>query len=55
MILVNDSHFYNIPVNVEYSSVHVPTNVYDLSPAVAEAISWSESLDETFRQNYRFD
>lgn len=29
MILNNDTHFYNLPVNTSYSSVHVPTNVYD--------------------------
>lgn len=32
-ILLNDlrenSRFYNIPVNVNYSSVHIPTYVYD--------------------------
>lgn len=32
-ILLNDlkqnSHFYNTPVNVTYSSVHIPTYVYD--------------------------
>lgn len=55
MTLTPDSHFYNIPVNINYSSVQVPTNVYDLSPDVAEAISWSENLDETFTQNYRLD
>ena len=55
MTLTPDSHFYNIPVNVNYSAVQVPTNVYDLSPPVAEAISWSEKLDETFTQNYRFE
>lgn len=54
MTLTADSHFYNIPVNINYSSVQIPTNVYDLSHPVAEAISWSEGLDETFRQNYRF-
>ncbi|XP_051159665.1 voltage-dependent calcium channel subunit alpha-2/delta-3 isoform X3 [Leptopilina boulardi] len=55
MTLTADSHFYNIPVNINYSSVQIPTNVYDLSHPVAEAISWSEGLDETFRQNYRSD
>ncbi|XP_043483150.1 voltage-dependent calcium channel subunit alpha-2/delta-3 isoform X1 [Leptopilina heterotoma] len=55
MTLTPDSHFYNIPVNINYSSVQIPTNVYDLSHPVAEAISWSEELDETFRQNYRSD
>lgn len=29
--LTPNSHFYNIPVNTSYSSVHVPTNVYDRS------------------------
>lgn len=27
--LNNDTHFYNLPVNTNHSSVHVPTNVYD--------------------------
>ncbi|XP_014299368.1 voltage-dependent calcium channel subunit alpha-2/delta-3 isoform X1 [Microplitis demolitor] len=50
-----DSHFYNIPVNTNYSSVHIPTNVYDLLPSVKDAIKWSEALNEVFRQNYRSD
>lgn len=29
MILTPNKHFYNIPVNISYSAVHVPTNVYD--------------------------
>lgn len=55
MTLNEDSHFYNIPVNTNYSSVHIPTNVYDLLPSVVEAISWSEQLDQVFRQNYQSD
>ncbi|XP_043273929.1 voltage-dependent calcium channel subunit alpha-2/delta-3 isoform X2 [Venturia canescens] len=55
MELTSDSHFYNIPVNTNYSSVHVPTNVWDLGPAVIEAIDWSEALDDIFRQNYKSD
>lgn len=55
MELNYDSHFYNIPVNTNYSSVHVPSNVYDLSPSVIEAIGWSEALDDVFRQNYQSD
>lgn len=27
--LNEDTHFYNVPVNTSYSSVHVPTNIYD--------------------------
>ncbi|XP_031833886.1 ca[2+] channel Muscle-specific alpha2/delta subunit isoform X3 [Nomia melanderi] len=53
--LTPDSHFYNIPVNTSFSSVHIPTNVYDLSPAVLEDIKKTESLDYTFRQNYESD
>lgn len=29
MTLNPDTHFYNISVNTEHSSVHVPSNVYD--------------------------
>ncbi|KAK2575608.1 hypothetical protein KPH14_011312 [Odynerus spinipes] len=55
MELSPDSHFYNIPVNTNHSSVHIPTNVYDLSRAVVEDIKKTETLDETFRQNYESD
>ncbi|XP_015587853.1 voltage-dependent calcium channel subunit alpha-2/delta-3 isoform X2 [Cephus cinctus] len=53
--LTPDSHFYNIPVNTSFSSVHVPTNIYDRIPEVKKAIRWSEALDDVFRQNYRSD
>ncbi|XP_043503016.1 voltage-dependent calcium channel subunit alpha-2/delta-3 isoform X1 [Polistes fuscatus] len=55
MTLTSDSHFYNIPVNTRHSSVHIPTNVYDLSPTVKRVINRTEILDETFRQNYESD
>ncbi|XP_046603816.1 voltage-dependent calcium channel subunit alpha-2/delta-3 isoform X1 [Neodiprion virginianus] len=55
MNLTADSHFYNIPVNTDFSSVHVPTNVYDLDVKVNAAIQWSKALDQVFRQNYRSD
>lgn len=55
MELTPDSHFYNIPVNTSFSSVHIPTNVYDMSPAVAEDIEKTEILDNIFRQNYESD
>lgn len=32
--LESNSHFFNTPVNVSYSSVHVPTYVYDQSKSV---------------------
>lgn len=35
--------------------MHVPTNVFDFGPEAAEFISWSEILDEVFRQNYNSD
>ncbi|KAK9685704.1 Neuronal voltage-dependent calcium channel alpha 2acd [Popillia japonica] len=50
-----DSHFYNLSVNTSYSSVHVPTNIYDGFKEPATAIQWSESLDEVFRKNYESD
>ncbi|XP_055682880.1 voltage-dependent calcium channel subunit alpha-2/delta-3 [Lutzomyia longipalpis] len=55
MYLDQDTHFYNISVNTTHSSVHVPTNVYDRSLRVVEALLWSEALDEVFVQNYNSD
>lgn len=55
MDLEEDTHFYNIAVNTTHSSVHVPTNVYDRSPRVVEALRWSEALDNVFVQNYKSD
>lgn len=55
MTLDPDTHFYNISVNTTHSSVHVPTNVYDKSPSVLEALQWSEYLDEVFVANYNAD
>ena len=37
------------------SVVHVPTNVFDGDPKVANAIDWSEGLDLTFKDNYKRD
>lgn len=53
--LISDSHFYNIPVNTNFSSIHIPTNVYDMLPAVAKDIKKTEALDNIFRQNYESD
>lgn len=33
--LKENSHFYNIPVNITYSSVHVPTYVYDRGKSIS--------------------
>ncbi|XP_050314847.1 voltage-dependent calcium channel subunit alpha-2/delta-3 [Anthonomus grandis grandis] len=55
LTLNNDTHFYNLPVNTNHSSVYVTTNVYDKEQNVIEAIQWSEALDKIFRQNYKSD
>ncbi|EDW03637.1 GH10400 [Drosophila grimshawi] len=55
MTLNPDTHFYNISVDTEHSSVHVPSNVWDRAPHVLKTIQWSEQLDEVFRQNYQSD
>ncbi|XP_069675652.1 voltage-dependent calcium channel subunit alpha-2/delta-3-like isoform X2 [Periplaneta americana] len=55
MELRPDYHFYNIPVNVNHSCVHVPTNVYDMAEPVLDIIKWSEVLDDVFIHNYYSD
>ncbi|XP_054709494.1 voltage-dependent calcium channel subunit alpha-2/delta-3-like [Uloborus diversus] len=42
-------------VNTSYSVVHVPTNVYDKSPDVLNAIKWSEKLNTVFKNNLIYD
>ncbi|XP_050520547.1 voltage-dependent calcium channel subunit alpha-2/delta-3 isoform X2 [Daktulosphaira vitifoliae] len=53
--LVANSHFFNTEVNLSYSSVHVPTYVYDRASDVLKSIKWSENLDAIFDFNYRND
>lgn len=48
-------YFTHIPVNINYTSVHVPSNVHDLDPKVANDIMWSEGLEDIFRNNYKRD
>jgi len=50
-----NKYFSGIPVNTNMSVVHVPTNVFDGDPKVANAIDWSSQLDLTFRDNYNRD
>ncbi|XP_068900722.1 voltage-dependent calcium channel subunit alpha-2/delta-3 isoform X2 [Tenebrio molitor] len=53
--LYSNPHFYHIPVNTNFSAVHVPSNVYERSAAVISGIIWSEELDKTFKDNYKQD
>ncbi|XP_031786318.1 voltage-dependent calcium channel subunit alpha-2/delta-3 isoform X1 [Nasonia vitripennis] len=55
MYLEPDTHFNNISVNTSFSSVHIPTNVYDRLPRVNMTISWSKRLDRIFKHNYKSD
>ena len=55
MTLEPDTHFNNVSVNTTFSSVHVPTNVYDKLPRVSETIRWSKKLDRIFKHNYKAD
>ncbi|KAF2364716.1 VWA N-terminal [Trinorchestia longiramus] len=53
--LSTSKHFDGLYINTSMSSIHVPTNVYDRSPKVLNAIRWSETLDRTFSSNYDVD
>merc|ERR1719228_168564 len=55
MVLTANKDFSSIPVNISFSSVHVPTNVFDGEPKVINAIDWSRKLDDTFKDNYQRD
>ncbi|XP_013110373.1 voltage-dependent calcium channel subunit alpha-2/delta-3 isoform X4 [Stomoxys calcitrans] len=55
IVLTPKEEFFNTPVNMSVSSVHVPTNVYDRALDTIKAIEWSENLDQIFRDNYKND
>ncbi|KAL4216859.1 Voltage-dependent calcium channel subunit alpha-2/delta-4 [Mactra antiquata] len=49
--LVQDKKFMKTPVNYNYSTVHVPTNVYDRSPNILNGAYWTRMLDDKFKEN----
>ena len=53
--LAKSRHFGQSEVNVSMGAVHVPSNVYDGSTDVMNAIYWSEHLDRIFINNYESD
>ncbi|EDO29938.1 predicted protein, partial [Nematostella vectensis] len=38
-------------VNMTYSTVHVPTDVYKGSKVILNSAKWTEGLDKYFREN----
>lgn len=55
IVLKENAQFFNTPVNLSVSSVHVPTNVFDRADNVLKDIQWSEKLDSVFKDNYKND
>lgn len=53
--LKENPQFFNIPVNLSVSSVHVPTNVFDRADNVLKDIQWSQNLDSVFKDNFKND
>ncbi|XP_028401056.1 voltage-dependent calcium channel subunit alpha-2/delta-2-like [Dendronephthya gigantea] len=40
-------------VNISYSGIQIPTNVYDQGPVVLKTINWTSELDEVFIDNLK--
>nr|XP_022916420.1 voltage-dependent calcium channel subunit alpha-2/delta-4 [Onthophagus taurus] len=55
MKLNSDTHFYNIEVDTDKSSIHVPMNIFDRHKEPKIAVQWSEELDSVFKNNYQSD
>ncbi|OQV23305.1 Voltage-dependent calcium channel subunit alpha-2/delta-3 [Hypsibius exemplaris] len=55
MEFIKDARFNNEEVNLTFSSVHVPTNIFNRSPIVLNGIQWSSQLDVIFRRNLEDD
>lgn len=48
-------NFNDAYVNLEYSAIHMPENIYEKSPEVVNDIKWSEHLTQFFKNNLAFD
>ncbi|CAK9300418.1 unnamed protein product [Gordionus sp. m RMFG-2023] len=55
MIFKPHEQFDNIPINLTYSTIHVPTNVYNEDIEVLNNIAWSDKLNKVFFDNYNRD
>ncbi|XP_050425404.1 voltage-dependent calcium channel subunit alpha-2/delta-3 isoform X2 [Adelges cooleyi] len=55
MKLSKNGHFYGLNVNTSYSTVYLPTILFERLLHVQAPLQWSEKLDEVFEKNYRSD
>ncbi|KAL1492838.1 hypothetical protein ABEB36_011020 [Hypothenemus hampei] len=55
LILTPNPHFDHLPVNISFSTVLTPANIYDTDIEVAGAIQWSSHLDPLFVSNFEGD
>ncbi|XP_055342885.1 voltage-dependent calcium channel subunit alpha-2/delta-3-like isoform X2 [Paramacrobiotus metropolitanus] len=53
--LIQDSRFHNDAVNLQSSTLHVPTNVFSRSLAIQNAAKWTKKLNHMFRYNFYHD
>ncbi|ESO07247.1 hypothetical protein HELRODRAFT_170571 [Helobdella robusta] len=47
--------FKNIAINLQHSTIHVPTNVYNESAVILNGVSWTDQLNTAFVNNFRID
>ncbi|XP_035715688.1 voltage-dependent calcium channel subunit alpha-2/delta-4 isoform X3 [Folsomia candida] len=50
--LTFNAHF-GAAVNTSFSSIHVPTSIYEKKTPLLEAIGWTSQMDSTFESNYQ--
>ncbi|KAI0984621.1 hypothetical protein GJ496_002711 [Pomphorhynchus laevis] len=48
-------HFMDLNVNLTYSTVHVPTIIYEQSDEILHSAAWSFHLNNAFLENYQND
>ncbi|KAL8582549.1 hypothetical protein ACOMHN_063147 [Nucella lapillus] len=52
--LVDSVHFKQ-PINFNFSSVHIPVEIYDGDTEILNGLQWTAALDEQFRKNFEED
>ena len=45
----------DVPINQTKSFVHIPTNIYNSTKIILNAVRWTENLDKVFKDNQKID
>ncbi|CAL8093183.1 unnamed protein product [Orchesella dallaii] len=51
-VIFKADNWFGTEVNHNFSSVHVPTSIYDLREDILDGIAWTSNMDDVFKSNF---